>query len=115
MIVAWQFTARECVLKKIRPVGYGLTWSTGAFTTQGRRTFPPTQSYRSLTGRFGFFSIPGSKLPGYYHLVFGTKNPGPPVCIFDSTSNRPFEDEDDDEYEDDQSSVATTRDSAPSA
>jgi len=74
MIVAWQFTARECVLKKIRPVGYGLTWSTGAFTTQGRRTFPPT---------------------------LRDKKPGPPVCIFDSTSNRPSEDEDDDEYEDD--------------
>src|SRR5215469_16137412 len=75
MIVAWQFTARECVLKKIRPVGYDLTWSTSPFITQGRRTFPPTQSYRSLSGRFGFFGIPGSKLPGYYHLVPSGQKP----------------------------------------
>src|SRR5215469_8907256 len=93
MIVAWQFTARECVLKKIRPVGYGLTWSTAAFTTQGRRTFPPTQSYRSLTGRFGFFRIPGSKLPGYYHSVpSGQTEPCPHFRLH---STYPFEDEDD--------------------
>ena len=93
MIVAWQFTARECVLKKIRPVGCGLTWSTSRFTTQGRRTFPPTQSYRSLSGRFGFFRIPGGKLPGYYHLVpSGQKTPGRFVCIFDATSPQRFDD-----------------------
>ena len=50
----------------------------------------------------GSFScgVPGSKLPGYYHLVpTGPKLPD--LCpIFDSTSDPPIEDEDDDEYED---------------
>ena len=31
-----------------------MSWSTGVFSAQARRTFLPTQSYRSLTGRFDF-------------------------------------------------------------
>jgi hypothetical protein len=48
--------------KKTRPVGHGLSWSTGTFTIQGGGMFLPTQSYRSLRDGFRFLAIPGSKL-----------------------------------------------------
>jgi hypothetical protein len=38
----------ECDQRTTRPVGHGLSWSAGVFTAQGRRTFPPIQSHRSL-------------------------------------------------------------------
>jgi len=77
-----------------------MSWSTGALTARGRRTFLPTRSYRSLTGRFDFSASPGSKLPGYLHFVpSGQKSFLRPVHEINSTSQ--VEDEDDDEYEDD--------------
>src|SRR5215471_2878109 len=85
-------------VKKIRPVGNGMSWSTGVFSTQARTTFLPTQSYRSLTGRFGFFRIPGSKLPGYLHFVPSGQKPFlRPVHKIDSTST--FEHEHEHEHE----------------
>jgi hypothetical protein len=48
----------ECAPKKIRRVGYGMSWSTGVPTAQDRRTFLSPQSYRSLTGRFDRFLHP---------------------------------------------------------
>jgi hypothetical protein len=48
----------ECVLKKIRPVGYGMSWSTGAFIAQGRRTLPPTTIIPFPNGTVRFFLYP---------------------------------------------------------
>jgi hypothetical protein len=62
--------------------------------------FLPTPSYRSLTGRFDLSAFPGSKLPGYLHLVPPGQKPFlRPVRKIDSTSRNVFEDEYDDEYE----------------
>ena len=49
---------QECVLKKIRPVGNGMSWSTGAFTAQGRRTFLPTLIIPFPNGTDRFFPDP---------------------------------------------------------
>src|SRR5215469_5029879 len=74
---------QECVLKKIRPVGYGMSRSAGGFTAQGRRTFLPTPiiPFPSGTVRF-FLDPPGNKLPGYLHLVPSGQTPQAPVHIF---------------------------------
>jgi len=68
-----------------------MSWSTGVFTAQDRRTFLSPQSYRSLTERFDFFCTLGSKLPGYYQLVPSGQKARVPVYIFDSTSLTGFE------------------------
>jgi len=60
MKVARQFTAWDAFRKRSRPVGNGVMVSTRAVTAKGSKTFPPTQSYRTL--RDGYFPghIPGS-------------------------------------------------------
>ena len=55
-------------LKKTRPVGYGLSWSTprSPFKVEERSSGPIIPF---PTGRVQFLAFPGSKLPGYLHLV----------------------------------------------
>jgi hypothetical protein len=96
--------------------GYGLSWSTRACTARCDRRFPPTESHRTLRDGSFLGHIPGSKLPGYLHLVPSGQQTIPTgVHIFESTSfglqkqapcseamsiqrvERLFEDEDDDE------------------
>jgi hypothetical protein len=57
------------------------------------------RSYRSLRDGSFSCSIPGSKLPGYYHLVPAGQNLRRPVHKIDATSTCQIEDECDDEYE----------------
>ena len=48
----------ECVLKKTRPVGYGLSWSTRAFTAEGRGMFLPTPIISASAETVRFFPHP---------------------------------------------------------
>ena len=65
MKVARQLTSWNAFTKKTRSVlsaiarmateeGHGLSWSIDRFAIQGRATFLPTQSYRSLRDGFDF-------------------------------------------------------------
>jgi hypothetical protein len=69
MIVARQFTALEMSNNKIRPVGYGMIWSPGLIHCPGLTTRLTDQITPSLRDGFLFRTVPGSKLPGYDHLV----------------------------------------------
>ena len=86
MIVAWQFTARNRFNKRNRPVGNGVIGAEGTFYHLEGVTREQTNSDRTL--RDGSFSnrIPGSKLPGYVHLVPSGQRPQISVRIFDSIS-----------------------------
>ena len=75
----------ECVKKRTRPVGYGLSWSSGVFTTQARRnSLLPNHTVPYGTARL--FASPGSKLPGYLHLVPTGRESLAPVGSSDFTS-----------------------------
>src|SRR5215469_2164610 len=74
LMVAWQFIARDAHNKTTRPVGHGLSWSTRPFAAYGSRSFPPTQSHRTLRDGSFLASVPGSKLPGYLHYVPSGQN-----------------------------------------
>jgi hypothetical protein len=55
---------------KIRPVGYGMIWRPGLIHCPDRTTRLTDPNHTVPTGRISFFaSVPGSKLPGYDHLV----------------------------------------------
>jgi hypothetical protein len=103
VIVGWQFTARdgprEDPSRRVRCEGAtagsrladALAWPNEKSLSNIATT---NRSYPSL--RDGSFScdIPGSKLPGYYHLVPAGQNLRRPVHKIDSTSGLSFEHED---------------------
>src|ERR1700751_5414371 len=68
MKVARQFTAWNAFTKKARTVGHGLSWSTDGFAIQVENV-PSHPIIPFPTGRVRFLASPGSKLPGYDHLV----------------------------------------------
>jgi hypothetical protein len=68
MKAARQFTVWNSFTKKTRPVGQGLSWSTSRFTIQGLRNVH-SDPIIPFPYRVRFLASPGSKLPGYGHLV----------------------------------------------
>jgi hypothetical protein len=89
MKVARQFTAWNAFTKKARTVGHGLSWSTDGFAIQVENV-PSHPIIPFPTGRVRFLPSPGSKLPGYDHLVPSGQNAFPrPVHKIDSTSPAP--------------------------
>ena len=74
----------ECIHKKCRTVGHGLSWSTDGFAIQVENV-PSHPIIPFPTGRVRFLPSPGSKLPGYDHLVPSGQNAFPrPVHKIDS-------------------------------
>jgi hypothetical protein len=110
VIVAWQFTARngarEDPSRRVRCEGTtagsrladALPWPNEKSLSNIARS---NRSYRSLRDGSFSCSIPGSKVPGYDHLVPSGQIAFPrPIRKIDSTSGQNLEDqeEDDDEY-----------------
>jgi len=85
MIVAWQFTAWNGFGKRNRPVGNGVIGAERTFYHLEGGTREQTTSDSLRDGSF-FNRIPGSKLPGYLHLVPSGQKPQIPVQIFNSIS-----------------------------
>jgi len=80
MKVAWQFTARGC--KKPNPSRRErYDWVGTNVPQRLNRNVPADQLRPYPPGRVFFKRIPGSKLPGYFHLVPPGQNPGQP-CTF---------------------------------
>jgi hypothetical protein len=110
VIVAWQFTARngarEDPSRRVRCDGTTAgSRLAEALTRPNEKSLSniarSNRSYRSLRDGSFSCSIPGSKVPGYDHLVPSGQIAFPrPIRKIDSTSGQNLEDqeEDDDEY-----------------